>query len=103
MNTVKRYAMNGGVTLEWECGLCVKGQGFSKKIRHGPDPNDGKGQVCKDPWVEKEADAKVLRQGITSLVGGAAGHCIWDPVSKGRVAGSIQRAGVQGHARKLGV
>lgn len=28
-----------------------------------------RGQLYKDPWVGKKADAKVLRQGITWLVG----------------------------------
>lgn len=65
-----------------------------------------RGQLYKVLWVEKEADAKILRQGITWLVVETAGHCSWDPVSKRQLAGSVQRTGMCGllsYARKLRV
>lgn len=37
--------MSDGVTLELGCGLCAKGQSFSKKIIQGQDSDDGKGAV----------------------------------------------------------
>lgn len=64
------------------------------------------GQLCEDLWVEKEADAKDLEQGITGFAGRTAGHCSWDPVSKKQVAGSERETGMQvllSHARRLEV
>lgn len=62
MNTVKQYAVNDGVILEWGCGLCVKGQGSPKRLYIGEAQMTVRGQLYKDPWAEKEAEAKVLRQ-----------------------------------------
>lgn len=50
----------------------------SKRLYMGEMQMMVQGQLYKDLWVEKEADAKVLKQGIGGFVGGAAGHCSWD-------------------------
>jgi hypothetical protein len=47
-------------------------------------------QLCGDLWVEKAAEAKALKQGITGF-GETAGRCSWDPVSKRQVAENVHR------------
>lgn len=83
-----------------------RGSAFPKILYKGRTQMMVRGQLYKDPQVEKKIRCKGPEAGNHLACGGTAGQCSWDPGNKEQMAGSIQTMGVQGllsQARKLGV
>lgn len=82
----------------------MKGRTSPKRLHIGKTQMI-RGQLYEDLWAEREADASVLKLGITGFAGGTAGDPSWTQRARERWREqSIQRTGVQGlpsHARKL--
>lgn len=73
-----------------------RGSASPKRLYKGRTQKMVRGQLYKDPRVEKKIRCKGPEAGNLLACGRTAGHCRWDPGNKEQVAGSIQRMGVQG-------